>query len=83
MARFVLRYRGGTPEQAKHRLADNRDVVVLDEDGRNFLVEADEQKLRSALPDPDEWAVSAEFHTPPPTTPHPVFKRLRRGRGQA
>ncbi len=64
-------------EEAKRLLSNSPGVVILESDGRNFLVEADEQQLRSVLPDPNEWAVSAESFTPAPPVPHPVIKRLR------
>jgi hypothetical protein len=79
MARFVLRYRGDRIEKARDELAAIVGLVIVEISGRNFLVEADAERIRSALGDSERWVASAETLTPPPKPPRLSVKKTEDG----
>ncbi|MBX6314519.1 MAG: hypothetical protein IRY99_16640 [Isosphaeraceae bacterium] len=63
MARFILRYRGQGPKPPEdvERLCRQGNATILDDSSpRMVLVEAPEDKLRSAVDQEPDWVISHE-----------------------
>jgi len=79
MARFVLRYRGDEVETAEDELARISGLVIVEASGRSFLVDADPERIRSALGDSKRWVASPETRIPLPKPPRRSAKRSESG----